>query len=108
MKKPVLRQIAEQDIENGFNHYLQDASAEVATSFIGAVDTGLQYIEHHPGAGSPRYGELLDTPGLRSWLVSRFPYILFYIERDAHLDVIRLLHQHSDIPAQLRTDISDT
>jgi plasmid stabilization system protein ParE len=30
-----------------------------------------------------------------------YPYILFYIERDDYLDAIRLLHQHSDIPAQL-------
>ncbi len=28
-------------------------------------------------------------------------YILFYIERDEYLDALRLLHQHSDLPAQL-------
>jgi toxin ParE1/3/4 len=69
-----------------------------------AVDTALSHIAEFPSTGSPRYGELFNTPGLRFWLVSKFPYALFYIERDNYLDVIRVLHQHFDIPAQLQLD----
>jgi toxin ParE1/3/4 len=47
------------------------------------------------------YGELCEVPGLRSWLVSRLPYALLYVEQAAYLDVLRVLHQHADIPAQL-------
>lgn len=107
MKQSVLRQAAEHDIEDGFTHYLNNASNKVATKFIDAIDTALRHIEQYPRTGSPRYGELFNTPGLRSWLVDRFPYTLFYVERDDHLDVIRLLHQHSDIPEQLQNNISN-
>ena len=99
--------MAEQDIESAFDHYLREAGREVSVAFVGAVDAALEHIEHHPGTGSPRYGNLLDTPGLRSWLVSRFPHVLFYVEHDDYLDVIRLLHQHSDIPAHLQHEVPD-
>lgn len=108
MKPPLLRQVAERDIENGFAHYLQEASIEIAQAFVGGVDAALHHIEQHPGTGSPRYGELFNTPGLRSWLVSRFPYMLFYVEHDKYLDVIRVLHQQSDIPIQLQSDLPDS
>jgi toxin ParE1/3/4 len=104
MKSAVLRQRAEDDIENAFVHYLDQAGNRVATQYIEAIDIAIHHLEQFPKTGSPRYGELFNTPGLRSWLLNRFPYTLFYIERDDHLDVIRLLHQHSDIPEQLQED----
>lgn len=101
-----LRQAAQQDIENGFTYYLQEASATIATSFITALDDALHHIQLHSGTGSSRYEETLDIPGLRFWLVSRFPYAAFYIERADQIDVLRVLHQHSDIPAHLRDELS--
>lgn len=104
MKSHVLRQAVERDIEKGFTHYLEQANPELATAFIEAVEAALDHITRFPSTGSPRYGELLDTPGLRSWLLTRFPFIMLYVERDDHLDVLRLLHQHADIPAHLQSD----
>lgn len=102
--KPVrLRQSAERDLLHAFAHYLDEAP-HVAAAFVDAVVEARRYIEDNPGSGSPRYSELLDAPGLRFWLLNRFPYVLFYVERDDHLDVIRLLHQHADIPAKLEGD----
>lgn len=101
MKARVLRLSAETDIDKGFTYYLDRAGADVALDFLDAIDTALSHIETNPGTGSPRYGELCDVPGLRLWLVNRYPYVLLYIERVAHLDVLRVLHQHSDIPAHL-------
>ncbi|RQP24549.1 type II toxin-antitoxin system RelE/ParE family toxin [Piscinibacter terrae] len=101
MKRTLLREAAERDVERGFSHYLEEAGADIALAFIEEIDTALEHIERHPGTGSPRYGELFDFPGLRCWLVSRFPYALFYVEHDEYLDVIRVLHQQSEIPAQL-------
>jgi toxin ParE1/3/4 len=104
----VLREAAERDIEGSFDHYMDAAGSEIATAFVLAVDAALAHIAEFPGTGSPRYGKLFDTPGLRFWLVSKFPYVLFYIERDYHVDVIRVLHQHSDIPTQLQFDVPDS
>ena len=49
--------------------------------------------------GSPRYAHELDLPDLRFWLVPGYPYIVFYVERDDHVDVWRVLHAQRDIPS---------
>ena len=56
-------------------------------------------FSRHPGAGASRYAYELDIPGLQTWLLRRFPYLIFYIEQEDHIDVWRVLHGHRDIPA---------
>jgi toxin ParE1/3/4 len=104
MKNVVLRAIAKREIENGFSHYLVEALVELALSFSESVDLALKHILNFPASGSRRYGEMFDNPSLRSWPLKRFPYVLFYVERSDHLEIIRLLHQHSDIPILLQDD----
>ena len=101
MKHRALRLSAENDIDTAFSYYLDEAGADTALGFLDAVDAALSHIENNPGTGSPRYGELCEVPGLRLWLVTRYPYALLYVEHVAYLDVLRVLHQHADIPAQL-------
>lgn len=101
MKPRALRLKAETDIENAFAYYLNEAGADTALGFLAEVETALSHIEQNPGTGSPRYGELCEVPGLRLWLVTRFPYAVLYVEHSEQLDVLRVLHQHRDIPAQL-------
>ena len=101
MKPRALRQTAETDIDRAFSFYLTAAGADTALGFLDEVETVSSHLEKHPGTGSPRYGELCEVPGLRMWLVKRFPYAVLYVERAAHLDVLRVLHQQADIPAQL-------
>jgi toxin ParE1/3/4 len=36
---------------------------------------------------------------LRSWPLTRFPYLVFYFERDDCVDVWRVLQAQRDIPA---------
>jgi toxin ParE1/3/4 len=104
----VLRHAAERDIAGAFDHYLKEAGGKVATAFVFAANAALAHISEYPSTGSPRYGQLLDIPGLRSWLVRTFPYTFFYVVHEKHLDVIRLLHQNTDIPAQLQIDLPDS
>ncbi len=59
------------------------------------------HISRHPSAGSTRYAFELDLPGLRCWPLARYPYRVFYVERDDHIDVWRILHGARDIPAWL-------
>lgn len=101
MKQRALRRAAEADIEIAFSYYLDEAGPDAALGFLNAIDVALSHIENNPGTGSPRYGELCEVPGLRLWLVSRYPYALLYVEHAEHLDVLRILHQHADIPAHL-------
>ena len=66
------------------------------------METAYGAISRQPATGSPRYGYELDLPGLRSRLLKGDPYLIFYIERDGHVDVWRELHAQRDIPAWLQ------
>jgi len=101
--KPVFRRArADQDLLEAVKHYLQEAGEEVAFRFIDAVEKAFAHIARHPASGSPRYGLELELPEIRFWPVERFDYLVFYIERDDHVDVWRILHARRDIPASLR------
>ncbi len=101
MKPRALRLTAEADIERAFSYYLAEAGADMALSFLDEIEAAFSHIEQNPGTGSPRYGDLCEVQGLRLWLVTRFPYAVLYVEHSAYLDVLRVLHQNADIPAQL-------
>lgn len=47
------------------------------------------------------YGHELELPGLRSRKMVRFPFLVFYVERDNHVDVWRMLHAQRDIASWL-------
>jgi toxin ParE1/3/4 len=84
------------------DYYLAEAGRAAALGFVEALDRALRHIGEHPAAGSPRYGHELDLPGLRVWPVRRFPHMIFYVEREAEIDVWRILHGRRDIPEWLR------
>lgn len=43
----------------------------------------------------------LDLPGLRCWPHTRYPYLVFYLQQQDHIDMWRVLHATRDIPAWL-------
>ena len=101
MKRIVPRKAAERDIDEVADYYADEADEDLAHDFVEAVREAYRAIGEHPGAGSPRYAELLGTEGLRNRKLHRFPYLIFYIERADHIDVWRILHAQRDIPASL-------
>lgn len=84
------------------DYYVGEAGADVALGFIDALQTTYRSIANHPAAGSPRYANELGLPGLRSRILRRYPYLVFYVERDDHIDVWRVLHALRDIPAWMQ------
>ena len=86
----VLRERARIDVNEAVEHYLAEAPAAVALAFIDALDEAFRRLGEHPASGSPRYERELDLPGLRSWVVRGFPYLVFYAEREADIDVWRV------------------
>ena len=101
--KPVVpRELAEQDVQEAIAHYFEEGGTELALRFVDALEAAYRYVSTHPASGSPRYAHELDLSGLRTWQIKRFPYMIFYIEQDAHVDVWRVLHGQRDIPAWLR------
>ncbi|HEY2710196.1 MAG TPA: type II toxin-antitoxin system RelE/ParE family toxin [Caulobacteraceae bacterium] len=102
MKPVVLREQARRDVDEAANYYAREAGARVALRFVDAVEQAFRAITTHPAAGSPRYAHELGFPGLRSRMAPRFPYLIFYLEREDYVDVWRVLHAHRDIPAWLQ------
>ena len=100
--KPVVaRTTAGVDIDAAFEQYLITAGPEVASRFMDALEVAFSHISRHPGAGSPRYAHLLQLPGLRSWPLTRFPYLVFYMETPHEIDVLHVLHGSMDLPEWL-------
>jgi toxin ParE1/3/4 len=101
--KPVLpREQANQDVDDALSYYLTQATETVALGFIAAVERAYAHISRLPATGSPRYAHELGLPGLRSWPLARYPYQVFYMEREDHIDVWRVLHNQRDIPAWMQ------
>lgn len=97
--KPVLlRALARRDVEEAADHYLEEASGEVALRFLDALERACTHIGRQPASGSPRYAHELNIPGLRFWPLRRFPYLVFYVEGRDHVDVWRVLHGRRDVP----------
>ena len=42
---------------------------------------------------------MLKIPVLRHWPTNKFPHLVYYIEREAQLDIWRVLHAKRDVPA---------
>ena len=101
--KPVVpREQANRDVDEAIAYYLGEHEVQAALGFIDALEQAYAHIGRHPGTGSPRYAHELNLPGLRAWPLTRYPYLVCYIERPDHVDVWRVLHQQRDIPAWMQ------
>jgi toxin ParE1/3/4 len=100
--KPVIpRALANQDVDDAISYYLGEQAEQAALGFIDALEEAYTHIARHPASGLSRYAHALDVPGLLYWPLSRYPYLVFYVQRDDHIDVWRVLHGMRDIPAWL-------
>ncbi len=100
--KPIVpRAEANRDVDDAIAHYLSENAAPAALGFIDALERAYTHIARHPATGSTRYAHALNIPGLRAWPLTRYPHLVFYMERNDCIDVWRVLHGQLDIPAWL-------
>jgi toxin ParE1/3/4 len=103
--KPVVRRAAaDRDVEVIVDHYLEAAGADVALDFVDVLEQAYLDLARHPGTGSPKYAHHLGMPGLQSWPLTRFPYLVFYFEKAIEVEVWRVLHDKLDLPEWLGAD----
>lgn len=101
-RKPVVpRTAANHDVDLAVSWYLQEGGEALALRFIDALERAYGHVSRNPATGSTRYAHALDLPELRIWPLDGFPYLVFYVERDDHVDVWRVLHAERDIPARI-------
>lgn len=102
MAAPVtLRQLAIDDADAAFGYLLEEAPPGTAANFVEALQRALKHLSQHPLTGSLRFAFELDIPELRTWSLNRFPYLVFYVCNNDHVDVWRILHAHRDIPTSI-------
>lgn len=101
-QKPVVRRRrADDDIEDALTYYLNEAGTELVADFVGLLEEALKRISRQPGIGSPRYGHVVQISELRSWPIKSFPYLIFYVEKEHHIELARVLHSCRDLPSWL-------
>jgi toxin ParE1/3/4 len=101
------REQANRDVEDAISHYLSEDAEHAALGFVDALEQAYAHIGRHPSTGSPRYAHELNLPGLRSWPLTRYPYLVFYMEHADRIDVWRVLHGQRDIPAWMQAPDSN-
>lgn len=101
-KRVVPRSRANKDVIDAVDHYLTEAGERVALGFVDELQAAYRSIGQQPAAGSPRYGDELGVPGLRSRPLDRYPYLVFYVELADRIDVWRVLHTSRDIPSLMQ------
>ena len=103
--KPVIpRELAYLDFASALQYYLSEATA---LGFIDSLEATYTHIARHPASGSLCYADALNLPGLRYWQLPTYPFLIFYLERESHIDVWRVLHARPDIPDFLQEKKAD-
>lgn len=102
MKPVVPREQANRDVDDAVEYYLKEGAAQAALGLVDAIEDAYVLLSRHPAVGTTRYAYELDIPGLRTWPLRRFPYLIFYLELDDRVDVWRVLHNRRDIPTSMQ------
>jgi toxin ParE1/3/4 len=103
-RKPVVpREQASRDVDDAVEYYLKEGAAQAALGLVDALEDAYALLGRHPAVGTTRSAHELDIPGLRTWPLRRFPYLIFYLELDDRIDVWRVLHNRRDIPASMQS-----
>lgn len=99
MKPEHWQPLARGDVDDAAARYGEQGGPSLELAFIEALELAIGTIATHPGIGSSRLAVLLKIHDLRVWPLKDFPSLIFYLERQAHVDIWRVLHAQRDIPA---------
>ena len=106
--KPVrLTPKADGDVDSCFMWIHKD-NPSAAIKFIDAVEQICNTLSKMPSIGSRHYADISLVRGVRMIAVNNFKnYLLFFLEYESYIDVIRLLHSARDIPEILQSKSID-
>jgi toxin ParE1/3/4 len=102
-RKPVIPRVAAvRDADACVDYYCSESGSAVADRFVDALEAAYDHLSRQPSSGAPRWGHLLELPGLRMWPLRGFPHLVFFMERADFVEVVRILHSRRDLPGELR------
>jgi toxin ParE1/3/4 len=97
--KPHVRPLARSDVEHAIEYYGSDAGVAVAERFVDALERAYEDVVIYPRMGSHRYFRHPLLKRVRCRPIAGFPYLVFYIDNDGSVDVLRVLHERRDVKA---------
>ncbi len=71
-------------------YYLREASPEVAERFVATVESGISAL-----LSAPDRWRIVAEPGIRRYVFSRFPYVLYYQWEEEQERIILYAVMHS-------------
>jgi len=93
MKKVVLSEAADADLEDIFDYTLEELGLDQAVSYVSEFDDTFETISENPKIGRKRT-EIREK--LRS--LARDKYVIFYRILNDHVRIVRILHGTRDLP----------
>jgi toxin ParE1/3/4 len=100
-KKIIITPKASQDLDDCFA-YISEDNPEIALRFFDSTRLTIAQIARMPGIGSIFVTENERLQGLRKWSVKDFrKYLIFYIDRDEVVEIVRILYATRDISSIL-------
>jgi toxin ParE1/3/4 len=100
-KKIIITPKASQDLDDCFAYISQD-NPEIALRFFDSTRITIAQIARMPGIGSIFATNNNRLQGLRKWSVKDFrKYLIFYIDRDDVVEIVRILYATRDISSIL-------
>ncbi|MEB1529778.1 type II toxin-antitoxin system RelE/ParE family toxin [Xanthomonas campestris pv. campestris] len=91
--------MARHDVAEAAAWYGKQGGPKLELAFTDALESAATAIARHPAIGSSRHAALLKLQDIRFWPLKGFPCLIFYVERETHVDIWRVLHAQRDIPA---------
>lgn len=101
-KPVVVREAAAKEIGQALDRCLQEGGAALASGFVASLERVYRHLRRYPATGALRYANELGIAGQRFWPLDRFPYLIFYFEREDCVDVLLMLHAQRDIAPWLQ------
>jgi toxin ParE1/3/4 len=97
-KKLILLDFANRDADKIIKNTVGEYGIDVSMKLIDELEKSLNRIGRYPKLGSLRVGQEISFDNLRSYALKKAPYVIFYLEHEEYIGVIRILHQKQDIP----------
>lgn len=103
-KKITIRPRASQDIDDHYD-FIAQRNPEAALQFFDAVRLTIAQLARMPGLGSIYRVRQYHLQGMRKWAVKGFKkHLIFYLERDEAVEIVRILYASQDITSILGED----
>jgi toxin ParE1/3/4 len=97
IRRIVIRPKASIDLDEQFAYIAED-NFDAALNFFDATRQTFSQLAQLPSIGSTYNVSNPRLVGLRKWAVRGFnKHLVFYLERDEYIEVVRLIHSARDI-----------